>query len=243
MKKLNDVLGYENLKIYQDDTYFSFSIDSVILANFVTLRSGTRKILDLCSGNAVVPIVLSRRTKAYIDAIEIQKNVYNLAKQSIEFNGLSDQISIYNGDVNTFFDTSFYENYDIITCNPPYFKYEESSFVCDSMEKAIARHEIKINMNDICSVSFKLLKNGGRLALVHRPERLMDVLVSFRNNGIEPKRLMFVYSKISKPAILFFIEGVKGGLPGLKVDEAFVLYNDDGTITDSYNDLICEVRK
>ena len=142
--KINYLLGYDNLKIYQDDSMFKFSIDSVLLPNFVTISKKTKKILDIGCGNGVIPIVLSTRTNALIDGVEIQKEVYDMAVKSIELNNLDNQINIYNEDIKKYSEKQITDVYDTITCNPPYFK---DNMVCNSNEaKTFARHEKSLNI-------------------------------------------------------------------------------------------------
>ena len=128
MKKLNDILEY-NLKIMQNDEFFSFSIDSVVLANFYKFKLKDNKIIDLCTGNGVVPLILSKRTKNNIDCIEIQEKVFELLEENIEINNLSDRINPMFGDLRNYFDISFNNYYDVVFCNPPYFKYKEDSLI------------------------------------------------------------------------------------------------------------------
>ena len=243
MVNLNDILGYKNRKIYQDDNYFSFSLDSVILANFCSIRKRDKYILDLCSGNGVVPFIVSLRTDCHIDAVEIQKEIFDLAVSSCELNNLSNQITFYNQDIKDFVSTDNNEKYDLITCNPPFFKYSNDSYINLSYEKTVARHEVLITLDDVIKISGFLLKSGGNLAMVHRTDRLLDVLSSFKKYNIEPKRLVFVYNKLSKGSLLFFIEGQKNGNGGLKIEKPFVIYNEDNTYTEEYSRIIEEVLK
>ena len=126
---LNDLFDYENLKIYQIRGNFKFSLDSILLAEFVKITKNTKNILDLCSGNAPVPMILSTKTNAHIDAFEIQKHIYNLGIDSIKYNNLDKQITLYNADIMEIDNYLNNKKYDIITCNPPYFKVENSEFL------------------------------------------------------------------------------------------------------------------
>lgn len=231
MKTLNYLLGYENLKIYQDTDMFHFSLDSVLLPKFVTLNKNVDKILDIGTGNAVIPIILTTRTKANITGIEIQKKSYQLGLESIEYNHLQNQVSILNEDINEFAKKSESDQYDVITCNPPFFKIGEQSHLNDSEEKMIARHEICLTLEDVVRISRKLLKNNGVLALVHRPERLMDILTFMKNNNIEPKKIQFVYPKVDRNANIVLIEGSKNGNPGLKILPPLYTHEENGEYT------------
>ena len=150
MINLNSILGYKNLKIFQSTEFFSFSLDSIILANYTNIRLNDNKIIDFCSGNAVVPLILSKRCDKKIEALEIQEKLYKLGLQSIEYNKLTDRIKIYNEDVIHFSNKSLNQNqYDLVLCNPPYFINTEKSRKNLSYEKSVARHEILINLNEV----------------------------------------------------------------------------------------------
>lgn len=242
MERLDDILGYSNLKIYQNSSYFSFSLDSVILSNYSHIRKRDKNIVDFCTGNGVIPIILSRRTKANIYGIEIQPELSDLAQKSIQFNHLESQIHIVCNDVKNF-SKKFLNYFDLVLCNPPYFKVEENSAFNDSYEKTIARHEVLITLSDICSCAKKVLKDNGNLCIVHRADRLMDILYEFRHNNIEPKRIKFIHETLEKESFLVLVEGQKCGKVGLKVDKPLIMYNLDGSMTLEYSLLNIEVRR
>lgn len=217
MEVVNYLLGYKNLKIVQNTDMFNFSLDSVLLPNFVTLNKNTAKILDIGCGNAPIPLILSTKTSAKIIGVEIQKDVYELALKTVKMNDLDKQIEIINDDINniyTYFET---ESFDTVVCNPPYFKVATTPNLNTIEYKTIARHEIKLNLEQIINIAKKVLKNNGNIAMVHRPERLSDIITIMRKNNIEPKRIRFVYPKETKEANILLIEGVKNGRPGLKI--------------------------
>ncbi|MBQ3297248.1 MAG: tRNA1(Val) (adenine(37)-N6)-methyltransferase [Bacilli bacterium] len=240
MERLDDILGYKNLKIYQNSNYFAFSLDSIILANYANIRLRDKQIVDFCTGNAVIPLILSRRTKAKIYGIEIQEKLAKLAKKSIEYNKLNDQIEIVNEDIKDFSKKNI-SKFDLVLCNPPYFKINEKSSLNESYEKKIARHEITINLQDVCDCAKKVLKDNGNLCLVHRSDRLMEILEVLRKNNLEPKKIKFVYENINKEATLVLIEAQKLGKVGLKVDKPLILYELDGKLTEEYDRLQKEV--
>lgn len=218
--------------IYQDNDYFLFSLDSVLLANFVTIKLSDKKIIDLCSGNGPVPMLMSFRTKARIFGVELQKYIYDMGKDSIKENGLDKQIEFINADVKNVDKIFEAETFDVVTCNPPYFKYEENSLINENEGKAIARHEVHIKLEDIIIKAKFLLKNGGTLALVHRPERLIEIINLMQNHGIEPKKIRLVYPKKDKNANMLLIEGVKNGKSGLKVEKALIVHDENGNYVD-----------
>ena len=188
---INDLLGYPGLKIIQRPDMFNFSLDSTILAYYVSINKTTKKIIDLGCGNGYIPIFLSLRTKAQIHGVEIQEESFDLATRSVKLNNLEEQIEIHLGDMKEIHKKLGVAQYDIVTSNPPYFKYTDESLVKESEYLKIARHEVKVTLNEVVHSANVLLKDGGTFAMVHRVERLMDILEVFRNNGIEPKRLLF----------------------------------------------------
>lgn len=231
MNNLNYLLGYENLKIYQNDEMFRFSIDSVLLPNFVTLRKNTKKILDIGTGNAVIPLILTNLTNATIDGVEIQKEVYNLGVDSVKYNSLEDKIYLYNMDINEFYKHLQSDCYDTITCNPPFFKVNDQSIMNLSDYKKIARHEITLNLDDVFRIAKKLLKNNGNIAIVHRTERLVDIIETMKKYNIEPKKIQYVYSNLNSDSNILLIEGVKNGKPGVKVLNPLYIYDKNGHYT------------
>ena len=232
METINYLLGYENLKIYQDTEMFNFSLDSVLLPNFVTITKKTKRILDIGTGNAVIPMILTTKTDALIDAVEIQKDVFELGKQSIELNNLQDKINIMNQDIKEYSKNMETDTYDVITCNPPFFKVNKNSNLNNSDYKTIARHEVKLNLSQLLKISRKLLKNNGILGIVHRPDRLTDILVEMRSNNIEPKKIRLVYPRIGEEANILLIEGTKNGNVGLKILPPLYVHDKDGNYTE-----------
>ena len=229
-KVINDLVYYKDLKIVQNKNYFNFSLDSVLLPNFVDLNKNIKMILDLCTGNAPVPIILSQKTNAKIYAVEIQKEIYELAKESIEINNIKN-IELLNIDAKEVVNLFETDSFDIITCNPPYFKNTKQSIKNDNKIKSIARHEILIDLEDIIKLSKKLLKNGGSLYLVHRTERLIDIIDLMKKNNLEPKKIQFIYPKENKESNLVLIEGRKNGNTGLKIINPLIVHNEDGSYT------------
>lgn len=232
MKTINYLLGYKDYKIVQDSDMFSFSLDSVLLPNFVTINKKITNILDIGCGNAPIPLILSTKTDAKITGIEIQESVYDMAVESVKINNKEDQITIINDDINNFYKAEETDKYDVITCNPPFFKYVETSNINKSDYKTIARHEVKLNLSQLFTIARKLLKNNGVIAIVHRPERFMDVVMEMKQNNIEPKRVQFVYPKPNMEANIMLIEGSKNGNPGLKILPPIYAHKENGDYTD-----------
>lgn len=233
MKVTNYLLGYKNLKIVQDNEMFNFSLDSVLLPNFVTINKNISKILDIGCGNAPIPLILSTKTKAEILGVEIQKSVYELACESIMINKKQDQIKIINQDINDFYKKEETDTYDIITCNPPFFKYIKTSNTNKNDYKTIARHEVTLNISELFTIAKKLLKNNGVIAIVHRPERFVEIIEEMKKNNIEPKRVQFIYPKIDMEANIMLIEGTKNGKPGLKIMPPIYTHEKNGEYTET----------
>lgn len=225
----NRLLNFGDKIIYQDNDCFLFSLDSVLLPNFVTIKLSDKKIIDLCCGNAPGPMLLSFRTKARIFGVEIQKDIYELGVKSVKENNMDGQISLINIDVKNLNNVFESESFDVVTCNPPYFKYKEDSLVNLNDKKTIARHEMYIKLEEIIDISRYLLKNNGTFAMVHRPERLIEIIELMRKNNIEPKKLRYVYPKLDKEANMILIEGVKNGKCGLKVLPPLITHLEDGS--------------
>ncbi len=231
MKVINYLLGYKDLKIIQDSEMFNFSLDSVLLPNFVTINKKVKKILDIGCGNAPIPLILSTKTNAKIIGVEIQKGVALLAEESIKINNKEDQITIINEDINEFYKKCETDTFDVITCNPPFFKYKKSSNINKNDYKTIARHEIKLNLDQIFIIARKLLKNNGIIAIVNRPERFVEIIECMKKNNIEPKKVQFIYPKNNMEANIMLIEGSKNGNPGLKVVPPLYTHLDNGKYT------------
>lgn len=231
MKVTNYLLGYKDMYIMQDTEMFNFSLDSVLLPNFVSITKNVKNILDIGCGNAPIPLILSTKTNAKIVGVEIQKEAYELAIESIKINNLEEQISIVNADINDIYKNYEVGSFDLITCNPPFFKYQEDSNINKNDYKTFARHEIKLNLEQIMKISKYLLNNNGIIGIVHRPERLVDILAEMRKNNIEPKKIRFVYPHPDSEANILLVEGRKNGKPGLKILPPLYSHNDNGEYT------------
>lgn len=232
MEVLNDLVGFKDLKIYQNPEWFSFSLDSVLLPNFVTLNKNIKTIMDLGCGNAPIPLILSTKTDAKIIGVEIQKDCYDLAIKSVLYNHLEDRIELLNLDMKELKNTYSSDSIDVITCNPPYFKYLETSNLNDDEHKMIARHEKMITLEEIIVLSRYLLKNNGVLAMVHRTDRLIEIINLFEKYGIEVKKLCFVYPKMNTESNMVLIEGRKNGKVGLKLLPPLYIHYEDGSYTE-----------
>lgn len=217
MKVINDLYDYENYKIVQDSEVFKFSLDSILLAEFVAKLTPSAKILDICTGNAVVPLILSYYFSNEIVGFEIQKYIADLAKESISLNKKENQIQIINEDVKNISQYFPGNNFDVIVANPPYFKYQESSLINENESKAIARHEICLDLEELFKVVKYALKENGVFYMVHIPERLEEILYLCEKYQIIAKQVQFVYTKDDNNATMVLIKCIKNANNALKV--------------------------
>lgn len=224
---IHELLGYEHIKIIQREDMFSFSLDSILLAHFVKMKD-TDKVIDLGCGNGPIPLFLSLKSKGKIIGVEIQEDVYDLAKRGVLLNKLEDQISILNTDIKNVYKKVGANCYTIVTSNPPYFKYTQESNINKNDFLTIARHEKLITLDEIIEESKKLLGDGGSLYMVHRASRLGDILSSLEKHHFGLKRLKFVYPKTSSTQALLVLFEAKKNKPADVVVETphYVL---DGT--------------
>lgn len=212
----NDLFDY-GLKIYQYEDKFKFSLDSILLSEFVENKLGIKTIVDFCSGNAPIPLILSTKFKCKIIGFEVQSDVAKLASSSVCLNNLDNQIKIINANLKNALEYVLPESVDVVTCNPPYFKKVETSLINDDYGKAVARHEIMTNLDEIIMTSSYILRNKGSLYLVHRPERLEEIILILNKYHFVLKSLCYVYAGFNKKCIMVLIKAVKNGQYGLTV--------------------------
>ena len=225
-EQIHELLGYENIKIIQDEDMFSFSLDSMLLANFIDTK-GAKRIIDLGTGNGPIPLFLTLKTNASIIGVEIQEEVALLAKRSVELNHFESQIEIINDDLKGIYKKVGANSFDIVSSNPPYFPYKESSMINKNDYLTIARHEVKANLLDIIIEAKKLLKDGGRLYMVHRVNRLTEVIKELEENGFGLKKMQMIHPKIDGEAMMFLVEARKNKTSDLKIIKPLYVYNND----------------
>lgn len=226
-----------DIKIIQNREVFSYSVDSVLLSRFPKLpKRGL--IVDLCAGNGAVGLFASTRTQADIIAVEIQERLADMAQRSIQLNGLGDQMTVINDDLKNLPQYIQGSKVDIMLCNPPYFKVDEHSNLNESEHYLLARHEITTNLDEICHVAQRVLKSNGRLAMVHRPDRFLDIIETMKRYKLAPKRIQFVYPKVTKDANMLLIEAIKdGSQDGLKILPPLFIHNEDGSYTSDIHEI------
>ncbi|CRK85345.1 tRNA1(Val) (adenine(37)-N6)-methyltransferase [Neobacillus massiliamazoniensis] len=233
-----DYLLAENLRIIQSPSVFAFSLDAVLLARFVYVPIQKGNIIDLCSGNGVIPLFLSTRTKGNIIGVEIQERLFDMAQRSIEFNGLQDRLKMIHGDIKEMPKQLGYGKFDVITCNPPYFITPKKEEINLNEHLAIARHEIHCTLEDAVKVSSQLVKQGGKVAFVHRPGRFIDLITLMRMYRLEPKRIQFIYPKAGKEANTVLVEAIKDGNPDLKILPPLIVYNEKDEYTPELREIL-----
>jgi len=223
-ERINQLFSTD-IKIIQNREVFSYSVDSVLLSRFPRFpKNGL--IVDFCAGNGAVGLFASSRTKAKILSVEIQERLADMAERSVRLNGLEEQMQVICDDLKNMPSHIQGSKVDLILCNPPYFKVDANSNLNESEHYLLARHEITTNSAQ------SILKSNGRLAMVHRPDRLLDILETLQQHNLAPKRLQFVYPKREKEANMLLIEAIKdGSTSGFKVLPPLIVHNSDGSYT------------
>lgn len=237
-ERLDYLLSADDLQIIQSPSVFSYSLDAVLLAHFASIPIKKGKILDLCTGNGVIPLLLSKRTRAKIIGVEIQQRLVDMAHRSIELNQLSDQISLIHEDLKKLQPILGHSGFDVVTCNPPYFQTPSSTEYNKNDFLTIARHEVLCTLEDVVRALKLHVKPGGKVVMVHRPGRLVEILTLFRQYRLEPKRLQFVHPKRGKDANMLLIEGIRDGKADLKLLPPLYIYEEDSTYTKEAKDII-----
>lgn len=222
-----DDLQLKGLRLIQKKEGFRFGVDAVLLANFAKVKRGMR-VIDLCTGTGIVPFIIAGKTEAAsITGIEIQEEFVEMANRSVKINDLGDRVSFINGDLKDEKNIKTIEKANIITVNPPY-KLANSGILNPTDKMAVARHEVCCTLEDVIVASRRLLKDNGRLYMVHRPERLADILCLMRKHKIEPKTIRMVHPNTKKAPNIVLVEGQRDGGAFLKWEPPLYVYNDEG---------------
>ncbi len=228
MEVINDLLNYNGYKIIQRTDGFSFSLDSVLLANFATLNKRVKNVCELGCGNGAVLMMLSTMTSASITGIDILSVSCNLANRSIKMNNLEDKINVINDNFIDIHKKIGHDCFDLVICNPPYFSVESHYNRNDSKLKQVARHEVYSTLDDVLKTAKILLRNNGYFAMVHRPNRLCEIITKMKEYNLEPKRLRLVYPSVFKDANLILIEARRNGNEGLVIESPLYTHDIDG---------------
>ena len=228
-----DDLQLNGLKIIQNEKGFCFGIDAVLLSDFAKNMKRADKIIDLCSGNGVVALLLTEKIKNFqkIYEVEVQEEVAEMAKRSIELNGLEEKITVINKNLKDLKEEFESGTIDAITVNPPY-KAKGSGIINEENALTIARHEVLCTIEDIIKESARLLKSGGNFYMVHRPFRLAEIFSKMVEYKIEPKRMRLVHPYVDKEPNMVLIEGYKGGKSRLTVEKPLIVYKEPNVYTE-----------
>lgn len=226
-----DDLQRNNYRIIQDPERFCFGMDAVLLSGFAKAKEGDH-VIDLGTGTGIIPILMEAKTKASnLVGLEIQPESADMAQRSVELNHLEKKIRIVTGDIREASSIFGAATFDVVTSNPPYMT-EHHGITNEKSPKAIARHELLCTLEDVISQAAKLLRPGGSFYMVHRPFRLVDIIVLMRECHLEPKRMKLVYPYIDKDPNMVLIEGLRGGRPRMTVEKPLIVYKEPGVYTD-----------
>ena len=233
-----DDLQLNGLRLIQNPNWFCFGVDAVLLADYAskTIKKGNH-VLDLCTGNGIVPLLLSQKSSAKkLVGIEIQTPVAEMAKRSVLLNQLEDKVHIETGDLRDAEMVFGRSSFQYITCNPPY-KEAGGGLLTNADTTTLARHEILCTLEDVVRVSSNILAPQGKLCMIHRPERLVELICLMRKYKLEPKRLRFVHPYPQKTATMILIEASRGGKPKLFLDPPLYIYEKPGVYSEEINQI------
>lgn len=222
----------ENIRIIQSPNFFAFSVDAVLLAEFARVpRRSNARIVDFCSGNGVVALLLTHKTKANVLGIELQEALVDMARRSANLNALQERVTFVQADLRM---VSRPERLcDVVTCNPPYFSVANKQEQHHLTSHAIARHEVYLTLEDWVKKAQLFLKDKGKLYCVYRPDRLDDLMEVLLKYGFSIHRMQFAHSKMNRPAKVVLVEAIyRGGRQGVKIEPPIIIYNDDNTYTE-----------
>ena len=226
-----DDLQRNGLKIIQKTDGFCFGMDAVLLSGFAHVKRG-EKVLDMGTGTGIIPLLLSAKTQGeHFTALEIQKEIAEMAARSVAMNHLEDKIEIVNGDIKEASRIFGGASFDVVTKNPPYMN-DAHGLKNPTEVKAISRHEVLCTLDDVVREGAKVLKSGGRMYMVHRPHRLIEIITAMKQYKLEPKRMCMVHPFKDKEANMVLIEAVKGGGSWLKMEAPIIVYKEPGVYTD-----------
>lgn len=230
MKQIQ-TLHAKNYSIVQDQDYFCFGIDAVLLANYAK-ASPKEKVMDLCTGNAIIPLLLNAKEPSLdIYAMEVQRIIFDFAKESVELNGLTEKIHVINDDLKNAFVHFEKNTFDVVTVNPPYM-IDDAGKGNSNDCKTIARHEILCTLDDVIAAASGLLHSKGRLYMIHKPFRLAEIFSTLQKHKLEPKAMQLVYPSINKEPTMVLIEAVKGARSRIKIAPPLITYGADGNYTE-----------
>lgn len=229
-----DDLQRNGLHIIQDPRKFCFGMDAVLLSGFAAEHMGKGKgsLLDLCCGGGIIPLLLSAKTDVkHITGMELQEDMADMAGRSVSMNGLETVIDILRHDLKKAAEVIPAASFDAVTVNPPYFRHGHGIINPDDA-RTLARHEVGCTLEDVMEAAAYALKEGGMFYMVHKPQRLTDIICAMREAKIEPKTLKAVHPRLDAEPSMVLLEGRKGGGPELRIEKPLIIYGEDGKYTE-----------
>jgi len=222
--------GIRDIKVYQNRKGYRFSVDALLLYSFVNVKHADN-IADLGTGSGIIGLLLGRKySDAKVMLVELQESLYSLAEKNIIMNGLEDRVEVVLADIKDMKKKTPRLQYDLVVSNPP-FRKPATGLLSIGEEKAVARHELRLELADLAEAASHLLKARGRFCMIFHPERLFEVIDTLRRNRLEPKRIRFVHNDINAASKIVLIEAVKDGRAGIKVENPLFMYNEKGEYT------------
>ena len=226
-----DDLEYKGIKIIQNKNYFCFGIDSILLTDFAKEIKDNARCIDLGTGNGILAILLSAKTNlSEIYGIEVQEKLAELARRNVVLNNMEQKVEIRAENIKNLLNIFPKKSFDYVITNPPH-KENGTGIKNENIEKLIARHEIEASLSDFLNISYNLLKDNGTLYMVHRTERLVDILAELRKSKLEPKKIKFVFANVKEAPKLVLIKAVKNAKPFLKIEKPLYIYDENGDYT------------
>ena len=227
-----DDLDYKGMKIIQKKDGFCFGMDSILISNFSKISKNNAVIADIGTGTGIISILIAAKNRINkIYGFDIQEEMVEMANRSVELNNFKEKIEIIKANIVGLSESGYKNKFDYVITNPPYKKIN-TGLINDNEKKLISRHEVKCTLNDILYESANILKDKGTFYMVHRPERLPEIIVLMKKNRTEPKEIQFVYPKEDKQANLVLIKGIKFANPYLRILEPLIIYDKNGNYTE-----------
>ncbi|MBF0457011.1 MAG: tRNA1(Val) (adenine(37)-N6)-methyltransferase [Nitrospirae bacterium] len=217
----------KNVRILQRQKGYRFSIDAILLANFVNPKN-PRHIIDFGAGAGIVGILLAKKyPAAFVHLVELQRGLYELSNKNVELNNITDRLKTHHLDIKDIYDTISSNTFDLAVSNPPYRKLQSGEINPDD-EKAAARHELTLTLDELIKAAFHVLRGKGGFSFIYQTSRFVEVIETLRSRKFEPRRIRFIYSNKKSEAKIFLIEAIKEGKAQLKLDPPFFVYDDTG---------------
>lgn len=219
----------KNMKIIQRNDFQNFTLDSVLIGDFVKINRKSKKILDIGTGCGIIALILANRSKAEIVGVELQEIMADIAKENVQNNELENRVKIMQGDIKNYREIFKRDEFDVVVTNPPYFEFKgDINQINDLEQLAMARHNVDLSLGEIVEASAFVLKNGGSFNMVFRVERLVEVFEIMRKYRLEPKRLTNIFTKQDGESKICLIEGIKDAEKGLKIENPIFVYDEKG---------------